>query len=123
MSTPQGPEKPKSEPLPKSLVEQVRLIEHEVAKFLELIRQERADFEKAVLTATLRSRIQAAEILNASIDQVDRWTDSGELSVVELDRRPRYRLEDLTAFAAARVRAARYSRKIAPPENSDPAKT
>ena len=89
-----------------SLSARVQLIESEIEELYQHIKKVRLEFDQAVSVATLRSREQAAEILNASPAQVGRWTASRELAVVELDRRPRYRLQDIESFAAARVRGA-----------------
>ena len=83
------------------------MVEREITEFLEHVRQVRKAFDEAVADATLRSKQQAAAILDSSQAQVGRWTTSGKLPVVDLDRRPRYRLEDLKAFAAARLRGSR----------------
>ena len=83
------------------------MVERGITDFLEHVRQVRKAFDAAVADATLCSKKQAAAILDSSQAQVGRWTAAGKLAVVELDRRPRYRLEDLKSFAAARVRGAR----------------
>jgi hypothetical protein len=109
-------------PLVRSLVEQAREIEVELAKFLERIQQAGLEFEKAVAAATLVSRERAAAVLDASTDQVGRWSSRGELTVVDLDRRPRYRLRDLEGFADSRIRGGRRSAKNSGAAQLPPAK-
>lgn len=96
-------------PLP-SLTERVQLVEKEIADLYRHVKQVRAAFDQAVAQATLRSREQTAEILQASSAQVHRWTASRQLRVVELDRRPRYRLQDIEDFVAAGLRGYRPQR-------------
>lgn len=71
---------------------------------MEWIRCRRASVEAELTQARLLSRSEAAELLNASTSQIDHWTRAGTLLCVDLDRRPRYRLEDLRAFADSRLR-------------------
>jgi hypothetical protein len=104
-------------PSPISLVAKAQLLEAEMASLLDHIKAARLAFDRAIAAATLRSREQAAELLDSSTAQVGRWTAANELPVVELDRRPRYRLEDIRSFAAARVRHARRSLKTNPAVN------
>lgn len=75
-----------------------------LAEFEHEIQQKRAAFQAALTEARLLSRTEAAELLAASRSQIDHWTRSGVLPCVDLDRRPRYRLSDLTAFASSRLR-------------------
>lgn len=122
----ESPNRPSPVALPATLTERAQLVETEIADLYRHVTQVRAAFDRMLALATLRSREQTAEILQASTAQVHRWTASGQLRVVDLDRQPRYRLEDIQSFAEARLRGSTRTHAgttvstVAPPEQLRP---
>jgi len=103
-----------------SLSRRVQLLEEEIAALYQHVKQLRLKFDLEMVAATLRSVDHACIILDASKAQVARWTRSGKLRVVDLDRRPRYRLADLQAFAASRLRGENPVPAKVDPKPDDP---
>ena len=50
----------------------------------------------------LLQRAEVADLLGMSRRQLDRLTRAGAIPVVEIDRRPRYLIEDIEAFILSR---------------------
>lgn len=97
-------------PVP-SLQDEVRQIEDELASFRQLIADSRLAVLSLLEKSILLSREEAAARLDSSLSQLDRWTRAGLLPHVDLDNRPRYRLEDLKSFAADRVQRGRVRKR------------
>jgi hypothetical protein len=73
-------------------------VAEELGRIFEMARNYEHQLQQTIAESCLLSRDEAALHLNASVSQVDRWADSGELEVVTLDRRPRFALAELNRF-------------------------
>ena len=87
-----------------NLVLKVLLLEQEIDCLFASLKDLEASIRVEFTAASLRSVEEVMEKLNASESQVYRWTKSGELRAAWLDRRPRYRPQDIQEFIDSRVK-------------------
>jgi predicted DNA-binding transcriptional regulator AlpA len=87
-----------------NLVLKVLLLEQEIDGLFASLKDLEASIRVEFTAASLRSVEEVMEKLNASESQVYRWTKSGELRAAWLDRRPRYRPQDIQEFIDSRVK-------------------
>jgi predicted DNA-binding transcriptional regulator AlpA len=98
-----------------SLVLKALLVQQEMDLLFASLRDLGANVRLDLAAASLRSVEQVMEMLHSSKSQVYRWTKSGELRAAWLDRRPRYRPQDIQAFIDSRAKMGKPLKKTKSP--------
>jgi len=101
---------------PGNLVHKVQRLEAEIDDLFEYLKNYKTELQIKLDHASLRSREEVSEMLGASLSQVYRWTESGQLRATILDRKPRYRPDDVQLFIEARARIGKPPKKIKKPD-------